>query len=87
MKVDLLPGQPCETIVNPILQVHDRKALKEIYMKSRLAGWFLGLSILFAALGVSTPAAHAQVVVAVGQPHHHYYHHRRYHHHYYHHYR
>jgi hypothetical protein len=54
-------------------------------MNVRLARWFLGLSMLFAAIGLSTQPAHSQVVVRVGQDPHHY-HHRYYHHHHHHYY-
>jgi hypothetical protein len=54
-------------------------------MNVRVARWLLGLSMLFAAIGLSTQPAHAQVVVRVGQSPHHYHHHyyRHHHHHYY----
>jgi hypothetical protein len=52
-------------------------------MNARFARWFLGLAMLFGAMGLCA-TAQAQVVVEVN-PHHHryYYHHHYYHHRYY----
>jgi hypothetical protein len=63
--------------VDELLEEH----LKERDVNARFARWFLGLTMLFGAMGLCT-AAQAQVVVAIN-PHHHrrHYHHRHYYHH------
>ena len=61
---------------NELLEEH----FEERDVKIRLARWFFGLTMLFAAMGLCT-SAQAQVVVAIGHNHRH--HRRHYHHHYY----
>jgi hypothetical protein len=63
---------------NDLLQRH----FEERHVNVRLARWFFGLTMLFAAMGLCT-SAQAQVVVEVGHPHHYrHHHHRHYRHHY-----